>query len=175
MLRISSILCGIVCALGFSQFPEFAQQYEQRLGGAVDELTTIVVDFDESATRAGLSRDEALVEYETAGAVFLADRGADMRKTIDRQQKLSDHLVTIDDANMFSRLAGMAQYFDAEISSRALQAFSPAVPTNLDGLIFLGIGFIFGAALLWGIWAAVRRVFARNRAPSDTVATTRSK
>ena len=32
--------CWAASALGvcFSQFPEYAQQYEQRLGGAVDEL-----------------------------------------------------------------------------------------------------------------------------------------
>lgn len=175
MLRISSTLCGIVCALGFSQFPEFAQQYEQRLGGAVDELTTIVVDFDESAADAGLTRDEALVEYDSAGATFLANRGADMRTTIDRQERLSEHLLQIDDANMFSRLTGMAKYFDAEISSRALQAFSPAVPTNMDGLIFLGLGFVFGAALLWLIWVTLRGLFRPKRAPAATDNTPRAR
>ena len=42
MRRALSILGGLVLGFGFAQFPEYAQQYEQRLGGAVDELRIIV-------------------------------------------------------------------------------------------------------------------------------------
>ncbi|MEM9851772.1 MAG: DUF2937 family protein, partial [Pseudomonadota bacterium] len=45
--------CAMLCAT--SQFPEFSQQYVQRLGGAVDELRRVAADFDASARAAGLT------------------------------------------------------------------------------------------------------------------------
>ena len=38
MRRALSVLGGLALGFGFAQFPEYAQQYEQRLGGAVDEV-----------------------------------------------------------------------------------------------------------------------------------------
>ena len=50
----------LVAAVTTSQLPEFAQQYRQRLGGAVDELRTIVQRFDADAQAAGMDRTQAL-------------------------------------------------------------------------------------------------------------------
>ena len=47
--RLISIVGGVGLGLVASQFPEYAQQYEQRLGGAVDELRVFVEKFDASA------------------------------------------------------------------------------------------------------------------------------
>ena len=38
---------GVAGAAILSQFPEYAQQYTQRLGGAVDALGQVVADFDD--------------------------------------------------------------------------------------------------------------------------------
>ena len=40
---------GLALGVVLSQFPEYAQQYTQRLGGAVDELRIITEDFDRAA------------------------------------------------------------------------------------------------------------------------------
>ncbi|MBV9433737.1 MAG: DUF2937 family protein, partial [Hyphomicrobiales bacterium] len=37
--RTLSLAIALLAALAFSQLPEFTQQYAQRLGGAIDELT----------------------------------------------------------------------------------------------------------------------------------------
>ena len=42
---------GLAGALTLSQAPEFAQQYRQRLGGALDELRRVVADFDADAAK----------------------------------------------------------------------------------------------------------------------------
>ena len=41
-MRAIAVAGGLAGAAGLSQFPEFSQQYVQRLGGAVDELTAVV-------------------------------------------------------------------------------------------------------------------------------------
>ena len=58
---------GIAGAVALSQFPEFSQQYLQRLSGAVDELKAITVAFDLSARVAGLSREDCPWSGSCAG------------------------------------------------------------------------------------------------------------
>jgi len=43
-------------ALAGSQIPEFAQQYRQRLGGAIDELNRMIAQFDSEAAGQSLTR-----------------------------------------------------------------------------------------------------------------------
>jgi hypothetical protein len=47
------VAISVVFAALFGQAPEFAQQYAQRLGGAIDELDRIVRHFDEDSRRSG--------------------------------------------------------------------------------------------------------------------------
>ena len=49
ILRALTLAGGLTGAAVSSQFPEFSQQYTQRLGGAVDALAVVVADFDAMA------------------------------------------------------------------------------------------------------------------------------
>jgi Protein of unknown function (DUF2937) len=49
LLRRLALAVGVVCGLIATQAPEFAQQYRQRLAGAVDELSRVVKTFDAEA------------------------------------------------------------------------------------------------------------------------------
>ena len=49
LLRRLALAIGLVCGLLGTQAPEFAQQYRQRLAGAVDELSRVVATFDAEA------------------------------------------------------------------------------------------------------------------------------
>ena len=49
LFRRLSMAIGLLCGLAATQAPEFAQQYRQRLAGAVDELSRIVNQFDAEA------------------------------------------------------------------------------------------------------------------------------
>jgi hypothetical protein len=51
---------SVVLAILLGQVPEFAQQYAQRLGGAIDELDRTVRHFDEDPRRSGYDRSGAL-------------------------------------------------------------------------------------------------------------------
>ena len=53
MLKFLAIAGGLAGAAGLSQYPEFSQQYTQRLGGQVDALSEVVADFEASAMRCG--------------------------------------------------------------------------------------------------------------------------
>jgi hypothetical protein len=87
--RILFVLLILAGGAVFSQSPEFAQQYRQRIGGALDELQTIVSPFEAQAAKFGLEREAALETYTASQSPFLVGQGQTMRETIERYIKLS--------------------------------------------------------------------------------------
>jgi hypothetical protein len=152
---IVKIACGLRCGCALSQFPEYSQQYVQRMGGALDELATVVQDFDASAETSGYTREEALDVMK--GSDFLEARQADMRRTFTRFDRLTEDYSRLEKANSFSRLAYVARMRDGEISSGTAGDFKPAVPVTFDGFGFIAIGFAFGYGLLAGFLRLFRR------------------
>jgi hypothetical protein len=138
MRRALSILGGLALGFGFAQFPEYAQQYEQRLGGAVDELRIIVDDFDRGAASFGLSREDALLRYAASPDGFLQDRGLSMRMTIARYERLRADLTQLQSAGAIQRAQLLPRYLDSDVGARALENFQPSVPAT-------------GEALAWGL------------------------
>lgn len=169
ILRILTLAGGLAGAAGVSQFPEYSQQYLQRLGGAVDELSRVVADFDASAAAEGLSREAALAQM--VGTDFVERRRQDMTRTIARHDRLDADLAALRGASPLARAAQPHRFTDPEIAARAWDEFRPAVPVTAEGLIFAGIGFVLGGALLSGLLALlrwpVRRRPARTGAPLD--------
>jgi Protein of unknown function (DUF2937) len=149
MRRTISIVGGLALGLCFSQFPEYAQQYEQRLGGAVDELKTIVADFDRDATRFGLSRGDALKRYAVSPDDFLVARGTSMDKTLARYTQLSAMLVDLQTAGPLERAAHLGDYLDTDVGARALQTYKPAVPVTIEGFAWGLAGWVIGYLLVF--------------------------
>lgn len=148
MRKTLAVLGGLGLAAVFAQFPEYAQQYEQRLGGAVDELRIIVADFDADAQKFGLSREEALHHYAVSPDAFLIARGESMGRTLARYAKLSAQLTDLAGADPWTRVTHLNDYLDSQISSQALAAFKPAVPVTAEGAGWALAGFALGYGLL---------------------------
>ena len=100
--RALAVVAGLSGAAGVSQFPEYSQQYMQRLGGAVDELSRFMDDFDADAGRFELSREAALVDLAQGGQMGAA-RAESMVKTIERHARLSSDLEQMQGLGPFSR------------------------------------------------------------------------
>lgn len=163
MRRLIAGIGGIGLALVLSQFPEYAQQYTQRLGGAVDELRVITEDFDRAATAGGLDRATALGRYEASNDDFLAGRGTSMTATFQRYDQLSTTLARIENAGAVERLQSLPAYLDTDIGRRALESYRPAVPVTMEGILYAGGGFILGYLVLSGLWRFVTLPFKRRR------------
>ena len=52
--RTMALAAALLGGVTTSQLPEFAQQYRQRLGGAIDALTQVVEEFRADAAAHGL-------------------------------------------------------------------------------------------------------------------------
>jgi hypothetical protein len=58
--RRLALAIAVLAGLIGSQGPEFAQQYRQRLGGALEELNRIVSEFDAEVRGQNMTRAEGL-------------------------------------------------------------------------------------------------------------------
>ena len=142
---------GLALAVMLSQFPEYAQQYTQRLGGAVDELRVITEEFDRAATEGGLTRASALDRYNASNDEFLAGRGTSMTATFQRYDMLSQTLAQIEGAGPVERLQSLPAYLDSDIGRRTLENYRPAMPVTVEGILYAGAGFILGYLALSGL------------------------
>lgn len=163
MRRTLGIVGGLALGACLSQFPEYAQQYTQRLGGAVDELRIITAEFETAAKQAGLSREEAIARYSRSGDDFLAERGQSMARTFARYDQLSTTLADIRGASGWERFTQLPAYLDTEIGRRALEDYKPAVPVTVEGLAYAGVGFAIGYAALSAIVGVMLLPFRRRR------------
>jgi len=158
MANLPGIVGAVALGVSMSQFPEFTQQYQQRLGGAVDELRIITEEFDRAAAGQGLSRDEALAAY--TGSEFLEIRADDLAATFARYTRLSEDLIALENADALSRLQKFTHMTDSQLVARTWQTFKPAVPVTSEGLTFGAVGGLAGFA---GFAGLSRLVFRRRR------------
>ncbi|MCB1507507.1 MAG: DUF2937 family protein [Hyphomicrobiaceae bacterium] len=162
---IARLIAFVMLALGAgsaSQFPEYAQQYRQRLGGAVDELSVIVGEFDAAARSAGLTREEALWQYSEAGGNFLPERGNQMRRAINRFETLREQDTLLDQGGTFSALRVVLLDADRQVAEGALEDFRPAVPLTAEGLSLTAAGGALGLIFYQILAFGGRRLMGRN-------------
>jgi Protein of unknown function (DUF2937) len=145
--RMVSMFMGGLMGVGASQAPEFAQQYSQRLGGAVDELRTVVQQFDADARRNGLGREGGLLKLEQSQDRFLTARGESTRQMIRRFEQLQAQKAAMDAPDVLTRVGAMVKGYDPEIARRAMGDFRPAAPLTLEGLFFGLLGFLAGVVI----------------------------
>jgi Protein of unknown function (DUF2937) len=149
LARRLALAIAVLAGLIGSQGPEFAQQYRQRLGGALEELDRIVSEFDAEVRRQNLTRAEGLSRLEGNDDPLARERGEDMDKAIEREQRLNEQLQAMNSAGPLMRLFVVAKNFDPEIAHSTLDNYEPAEPLSFAALAAGGL------AALWG-WAATR-------------------
>lgn len=162
MLQKLILAASLATGVAGSQFPEFSQQYLQRLGGQYDALAQIARDFDASATKAGLTRAAALAEI--TGSTFQDAHRADMERAFARLEKISADLTLLRAASPLERMALPHRFRDTETISATWADYRPAVPVTLDGAYAALIGALAGwlgltglSSALAGIWQKLRR------------------
>lgn len=150
--RALTLAAGLTGAAGLSQFPEFSQQYMQRLGGAVDELSRQVDRYGADAEAAGLPLETYLQRLGAEGPLART-QAANMASDIARLADLSEALTTLQGAGPFMRAKLATHIGDRAVAERAMQSFKPALPLTFEGVSFAGAGFFAGwLALGIALW-----------------------
>lgn len=163
MIRALCLIGGLTGAAGLSQYPEFSQQYMQRLGGQVDELTRQVKDFDDTALADGLGREEML---EAMAATPLVESQVELwRRTFARHARLSENLMILREATPLERLTLPHRMADAATVQAVWADFTPAMPLSVAGAASAGTGFLGGWAALAALMALITLPFKRSKPP----------
>ncbi|MBZ6077413.1 DUF2937 family protein [Microvirga puerhi] len=161
--RIVAFGCGLAGGVLASQLPEFSQQYRQRLGGSIDELTRVLQHFDADAQSSGETRDSAILRLRGNADTLVSRQGVAMQGNAERLTRLENHRRTMIEAGPFMRVALMMRDGDTDVMEAAYQDFEPAVPVTEEGILAAAIGFIgaWGALLL--LTGFVRSLLRRPR------------
>ena len=168
VFRTLGLALGLLGGVVAAQAPEFAQQYAQRLGGAADELRRQVAVLESDAQASGTTRDDAVDRLRTNPDQLVSRRGDAARADIARLARLSAQQQALSQATSpLGRVVAMLRDPDLPVAQAAYRDFSPAVPTNADGLAAGLIGFLAA----WGGWRVVSDLGRRamRRRPARTV------
>ncbi|HEX8168633.1 MAG TPA: DUF2937 family protein [Beijerinckiaceae bacterium] len=160
--RTVAFAFGLLGGVAASQGPEFAQQYRQRLGGAVDELRRVVTRFDADAQATGQDRAGAIERLRQNPDRLTSLQGDAMRGNVERLSRLEGQRVAFADAGPFARLALLVREGDVDLARAAWRDFEPAVPTTQEGFVTAVLGFFFAYALSRLIGVPMRRVAVRR-------------
>ena len=148
-------LAALFGAVVSSQFPEFSAQYRQRLGGALEELRVIVSEFEASAARSGLTRDDALARFGETGEPFLQEQGTSTGTAIRRFESLASQRERLETASPVMRPVVVLSGADRRVLEGAWQDYEPAVPVTPSGFVWAALGFF----LAGGLVSLFRQVF----------------
>jgi hypothetical protein len=158
-----ALFFGLLLAVAASQIPEYAQQYRQRLGGAIDELQAIVARFDQDSAREGLTEQQGLARLAGNGDEFVRGRGLQMRDVVERLKTLSRADAAMTRSGPLGRLIVLVGNFDPLIARRAYASYEPAVPVTSEGFGLAALGFLIGVAFTRLIAMPFRRFGRRDR------------
>nr|WP_111298843.1 DUF2937 family protein [Paracoccus saliphilus] len=156
MTGLLRLVAAAMLAAVLSQFPAFSDQYVQRLGGQVDALTQVAADFDASATRAGLTRAEALADL--SGSAFREAHQQDMRHTFRRLDRARADLQMLRLAGPLERMLLPHRLRDTKTLRATWADFRPAMPLTRAGLIAAALGFLIG----WLVMSFAGRLSRRD-------------
>lgn len=164
VFKALTLMGGLAGAAALSQGPEFAAQYSQRLGGAVDALRVVVADFDASAAAEGLSREAALAQMTGGG--FVARRRGDMARTFERFDRLRVDQAALRGAGGLGRVAHLVRRPDLALAAQTWGDFEPALPLTAAGAGMGAAGFALGTGLV-ALLRRGRRLFRRRSVAAE--------
>ncbi len=159
IMRSIALVLALAGAVAASQAPEFAQQYRQRLGGAVDELARVIDSFDNDAASTGTDRAGGLAVMARNSEPLVRAQAVTLAKPISRYERLLKQKEELQTSPPFVRLANFAREFDPPLVESTLRDFEPAVPTTSEGIVFAVLGFF----IIYGFLALLGAIFRPRR------------
>jgi Protein of unknown function (DUF2937) len=139
--RRTSFAAALAAGLSLSQAPEFAQQYRQRLGGAIDELQASIAAFNSDSRASGLSHDQGVARLEGSMDPFVRQRGARIAQETARLARLKRQAAELNGELPLSKVLALALDADPQVARGAFDDFKPALPLTADGAASAFIGF----------------------------------
>ncbi len=156
---IGRILNGAAAVAGagaLAQFPEFFQQYLQRLGGRLDQAQLDLDRILRDATTLGRTLEVYLEELLTSGTTAARQAARRELERVDQTSDLQNAYDALTLAEPAERPFLFIKHFDADVAEETLSIFAPALPTTGEGLAYAAAGMLIALGLMAGGEAGVR-------------------
>jgi hypothetical protein len=155
-------------AIVFSQFPQFMQQYTQRLSGHLSELDLQVKLMQNAAEASSLSLNAYIQKFLQSNSEPAFNRqGEIMQQVMDRFQNLSAALKSFQDASLYKRPFVFITHLNGDIAGDTWTTFQPGIPTTLEGLVYAFVGMLAGIIFFYAIRkflsSCFNKLFRKNR------------
>jgi hypothetical protein len=142
-------------AIGFSQVPRFVQEYEQRLGGAVQEAERQLARYDELAQSEGLPLDEFGRRLAASADPAVAGMGRVVAEQAERVRDLTRQAAALGSVSRFRKPLVLLRDHDAALLAATWAKYEYTLTLDVG---FAALGALAGLvlnALLW--WSPGRR------------------
>lgn len=158
MKRWALLAVAVMVAIVASQFPAYRQQYLQRLGGALDEVTRQVEALDARAEAAGLGRYPYLRRLMDNPDPIVVREGEALVALVGRKTRLEQAIAAVETAPVYLQAVQVLFRLERDVAAATLRTFEPALPLSVSGGFHAFIGFFLG----WLLPQGVRRLFPRR-------------
>ncbi len=159
--RLTGLILPTILAMAgaasFSQFPEFYQQYLQRLGGRLDQAESRLAEITADAETKGMSVEAYIESFLSSHKHAL--EGQRMLDSFELTRELRLTIAKLFEAQAWERPALLAKHFHSATAEATYAAFSPALPLTLDGVAYAAAG----AALALTLSHLLRRTLRRRQ------------
>ena len=150
---ISRLINGLAAVLGagaFAQFPEFYQQYLQRLGGRLDQALIDMERLLNDATVLGRTLEAYLEELLESGTLAARQAARRELERVENADQLQSAYEALSQAGTLERPVVFIRHLDPDLAGEVLAVFVPALPVSPEGIAYAGLGMVLGLLLVAG-------------------------
>jgi hypothetical protein len=134
-----------------SQLPQFIQQYTQRLGGHVDELSYLVAKLNQIAAHSNKNLHDFTHKLLNQSDPDIISQGEFLQGIVTRKEELSSSLNHLLDSTLWNRSYYFFSNLDHDTMMATLKSYQPGFSMTLEGIIYTTIGMIFFYGLYRGL------------------------
>ncbi len=152
--RIISVTGAII----FAQMPAFIVQYQQRLGGHVDELKHLIDKYKSYAASNNRTLDEYINVHLQSSVKEFASTGQLMAENLERFNELGKALKELADSTGLIRLFMFFKNIDIDIYRGTMKNFVPGITFSTDAVLYGITGVIIFMSIYWLIKKSVNLI-----------------
>jgi hypothetical protein len=156
-------IISVAGALIFAQLPAFIVQYQQRLGGHVDELKHLIGKYKSYAAANNRSLDEYINIHLQSTVKEFASTGQIMSENLSRFNELSKALNELTDSTGLMKLIMFFRNLDIDIYRGTMKNFVPGITFNTDAILYGFIGILIFMSAYFLIKKGLIAIFKKTR------------
>lgn len=160
---ITLVVLVLAGAVGFSQIPRFVQEYEQRLGGALDELRRQLAVYEGLAQAENLSFDALLDRLGRSAERPVAGIGGAIRVQAERAAGLETQAEALAAAGRLEKPLVLLTRHDEALLAATWSRFGYTLTLDPAFTVLGALAGIMVNALVWALLGGLFRLVSGRR------------